>query len=149
MKDRIQKIMKHYNLTAVQFAGETGIQRSALSHVMSGRNKPSLDFVLKIKQRYRDINTDWLLLGEGKMFNEEQQKKQTLPEEGLLFGNNEQEEKTDSVVKSEPAPVYHSKPVVEKEVQKKSSSFDNNEDSEIEKIIFFYRDGSFKTYRSR
>ena len=71
MIDRIKMLMTKKNVSATQFSEEVGIQRSALSHVLSGRNKPSLDFVLKIKSRYPEIEFDWLLLGRGKMINDE------------------------------------------------------------------------------
>ncbi len=67
MLSRIKQIIDKEKLSSTQFATEIGVQRSALSHVLSGRNKPSLDFMMKIKARYTDINLDWLMLGKGKM----------------------------------------------------------------------------------
>jgi len=67
MLSRIKQIIDKEKLSSTQFATEIGVQRSALSHVLSGRNKPSLDFMMKIKTRYPDINLDWLMLGKGKM----------------------------------------------------------------------------------
>lgn len=67
MKDRIAQIMKEEQLTAVQFAKETGIQQASLSHILNGRNNPSLEIVKKIHQRFSYINLDWLLYGEGTM----------------------------------------------------------------------------------
>jgi transcriptional regulator with XRE-family HTH domain len=55
---------------SAQFADEIGVKRSALSHVLSGRNNPSLDFMLKIKLRYPDTNLDWLLIGTGAMMEQ-------------------------------------------------------------------------------
>lgn len=57
--------MQEQNLSATKFAEAIGVQRSAVSHVLSGRNKASLDFVLKIKQAYPEISLDWILLGKG------------------------------------------------------------------------------------
>jgi len=71
MIDRIKMLMTKKKVSATQFSEEVGIQRSALSHVLSGRNKPSLDFMLKIKTRYPEIELDWLLLGRGKMIVDE------------------------------------------------------------------------------
>lgn len=65
MIDRIKKLMDLKNMTATQFSEAIEIQRSSLSHVLSGRNKPSLDFMLKIKNTFPEVNLDWLLLGEG------------------------------------------------------------------------------------
>jgi transcriptional regulator with XRE-family HTH domain len=67
MIDRIKELMDLKKMTATQFAEEIGLQRSSLSHVLSGRNNPSLDFMLKIKSKFPEIRLDWLLLGEGEM----------------------------------------------------------------------------------
>lgn len=67
MKDRIAEIMKKENLAPSSFAESIGIQRSALSHILNGRNKPSLDVIMKIHQAYNYINLDWLLYGKGEM----------------------------------------------------------------------------------
>ncbi len=60
--------MKAKNITARQFAEEIGIQPSGMSHIMSGRNNPSLDFVSKVIRRYPEIDANWLLLGKGEMY---------------------------------------------------------------------------------
>ena len=70
MLDRIRTIMEYYDLTSAQFADTIGIQRSALSHVLSERNKPSLDFVLKIKRAFPEVSLDWLTLGRGSIHDE-------------------------------------------------------------------------------
>jgi len=72
MVSRIKKIMEEKNISSAQFADEIDVQRSSLSHVLSGRNKPSLDFMMKIKKRYPEISLDWLLLGEGNMYPEQE-----------------------------------------------------------------------------
>ena len=70
MTDRISLLLKARNITASQFADEIGVQRSSISHVLSGRNKPSLDFIQKILKRFPEINPDWLLFGKGPMNTE-------------------------------------------------------------------------------
>lgn len=67
MVDRILLVLKIKNLTPSKFADEIGIQRSSMSHIMSGRNLPSLDLITKILGKYPDINSDWLVKGEGPM----------------------------------------------------------------------------------
>jgi transcriptional regulator with XRE-family HTH domain len=67
MVDRISLLLKAKNISASQFADEISVQRSSISHVLSGRNKPSLEFVQKILKRYPEINPDWLLFGKGPM----------------------------------------------------------------------------------
>ena len=68
MINRINLILRAKNLTARQFAEEIGIQPSGMSHIMSGRNNPSLDFVSKVIRRYPEIDANWLLLGRGEMY---------------------------------------------------------------------------------
>jgi len=63
MIERILAILKNKNMSPSQFADEIGIQRSGMSHLISGRNKPSLEFILKILKRFPDIDPTWLLLG--------------------------------------------------------------------------------------
>lgn len=68
MKERIQQIMERETLTATRFAEEIGIQRAAVSHILTGRNNPSLDVVTKILNRFPQVNSDWLLFGKGEMY---------------------------------------------------------------------------------
>ncbi|MDP4290494.1 MAG: helix-turn-helix transcriptional regulator [Bacteroidota bacterium] len=67
MLERIKLILKSRNLSAAQFADEIGVQRSSVSHILTGRNNASLDFLLKVLARYPEIDTDWLLTGKGVM----------------------------------------------------------------------------------
>ncbi len=68
MKDRIAQIIREEQMTAILFARETGIQQASLSHILKGRNNPSLDIIKKIHQRFPHVNLDWLLYGEGNMY---------------------------------------------------------------------------------
>lgn len=67
MKSRIEQIMKEFSLSATEFSERIGISLSVLSHIMSGRNNPSLDVVGKILRSFEEIDSDWLILGKGKM----------------------------------------------------------------------------------
>ncbi len=69
MKDRILEFLRRENKTSSQFADEIGVQASSVSHIISGRNKPSLDFIIKMLQQYEDLSTDWLIFGKGEMFS--------------------------------------------------------------------------------
>ena len=62
-------ILRAKNITAKQFAEEIGIQPSGMSHILGGRNNPSLDFVSKVLRRYPEIDANWLLLGRGEMYS--------------------------------------------------------------------------------
>lgn len=68
MVDRINLLLKAKNITSRQFAEEIGIQPSGMSHILSGRNNPSLDFVMKVVRRWPEININWLMFGKGEMF---------------------------------------------------------------------------------
>ena len=57
--------MDFHELSASLFADKIGVQRSSISHILSGRNKPSLDFVLKITTEFKDVDINWLLEGKG------------------------------------------------------------------------------------
>ncbi len=79
MVNRILSILKDKNITASQFADMIDVQRSSMSHIMSGRNNPSLDFVNKILVAFPDIDTDWLIFGKGNMY-----KSKALTNENLI-----------------------------------------------------------------
>lgn len=66
-KDRIEKVMEIEGLNAAQFAAEIDIKAPTLSHILNGRNNPSLDVLKKILERYPTISSDWLILGVGPM----------------------------------------------------------------------------------
>ena len=69
MINRINLILQAKNITAKQFAEEIGVQPSGMSHIMSGRNNPSLDFVMKVVKRYPEVNIYWLMFGKGEMYD--------------------------------------------------------------------------------
>ena len=62
--ERVKKVMEDHSLSSSQMADKIGVQRSAISHILSGRNKPSLDFILKVLNAFSDVSSDWLLKGE-------------------------------------------------------------------------------------
>jgi transcriptional regulator with XRE-family HTH domain len=68
MKDRITLLIKAKNLTAAQFADEIGVQKSSISHILSGRNNASLDFIQKILLTFPEVNMEWLMFGKGPLF---------------------------------------------------------------------------------
>lgn len=66
---RLQEVMDYYGETASSFSEKIGVQRSSISHILSGRNKPSLDFVMKILDSFPEIELYWLLNGKGSFPN--------------------------------------------------------------------------------
>tara|TARA_X000000368_G_C22883352_1_gene646337 strand:+ start:319 stop:642 length:324 start_codon:yes stop_codon:yes gene_type:complete len=61
---RIAEIMKKKKISASDLSKKINVQKSSISHILSGRNKPSLDFVVKLSNSFGDINLDWLINGE-------------------------------------------------------------------------------------
>ena len=70
MKERLIEFLRIENKSSAQLAEEIGVQASGISHIISGRNNPSLDFVLKMLEKYKYLSTDWLLFGKGAMYKE-------------------------------------------------------------------------------
>lgn len=93
LNERISKIIEYSHLTPSEFADEIDVQRSSISHITSGRNKPSLEFIIKIKSRFPELLWDWLVTGEGEML------KSQLPESEINKENTEEEK-----IKTTPLP---------------------------------------------
>lgn len=133
MIDRIQLLLKTMNLSPSQFADEIQVQRSSISHILSGRNKPSLDFVLKILSSYSEINSEWLMFGKGKMMKEIKSEKENIEVEKNETVPKEKIKKEES--KSETSPTL---PLFDSDKEPKQGK--------IEKMVIFYKDGTFKEY---
>jgi transcriptional regulator with XRE-family HTH domain len=140
MKERIIEFLKQENKSAGQFAEEIGVQPSSVSHILSGRNNPSLDFAIKMLSKYPYVSTDWLLFGKGEMFSDANQidlfsdkpvnegydlfmrpsKSETIRSESINSGNST--ENVDSKA---------NKPGIEKKANR---------------IVWFFEDGTFIEY---
>ena len=70
MKERLVQLLDLEQLTPSKFADIIGVQRSSVSHVISGRNKPSFDFLQKTLKAFPGLNADWLMLGGGTMYDQ-------------------------------------------------------------------------------
>jgi transcriptional regulator with XRE-family HTH domain len=131
MTDRILTIIKYFNLSPSDFAEEIGVQRSSISHLISGRNKPSLEFVQKILARFPEVNPEWILNGKGEML-----KSGASPETGALPFDHpvkEVEEVQEPMKKESP------RLPVRKRIQ-------DSEEKQVEKIIYLYKDKTFREY---
>lgn len=71
LRDRILGFLKKENKTSAQFAEEIGVQPSGISHILSGRNNPSLDFIIKMLEKYPYLSSEWLLFGRGPMYKDQ------------------------------------------------------------------------------
>ena len=89
MKDRIAHIIRAKNLTAAEFALKLGIQPSNISHLLSGRNNPSLDFVKKLKETFPEYNLDWIIFGRGPVTVSEPFVESSLVGQAPLLGEQE------------------------------------------------------------
>jgi transcriptional regulator with XRE-family HTH domain len=139
---RLEILLDYYALNASSFADRIGVQRSSMSHLLSGRNKPSLDFVMKILEVFPDVDLYWILNGTGSFpkNNEEvlENTKKTDPTPskenlsgGDLFSEVYYKEAEKTAIKSLP------------EIKKTNLNF---EEGEIERIVIFYKNGTFKAY---
>jgi DNA-binding XRE family transcriptional regulator len=81
LNERISKVIEYSGLTPSEFADEIDVQRSSISHITSGRNKPSLEFIIKIKSRFPELLWDWLVTGEGEMLKSELPEEKPVPAE--------------------------------------------------------------------
>ncbi|HON17588.1 MAG TPA: helix-turn-helix transcriptional regulator, partial [Salinivirgaceae bacterium] len=70
ISERLQAVMRYKNLSGKDLAEKLHVQRSAISHIMSGRNKPSIDFLERFITAFPDINIQWFISGKGAMFTE-------------------------------------------------------------------------------
>lgn len=109
IQDRIRLIMRSNHMNASQFADAIGVKPANLSHVLSGRNKPSMDFLEKVIEHFPRVNAAWLLTG-------------TAREELSAEHNPNQEVLKDTIAEKK--------------------------DKEIDRIVIFYSDGTFKQYIS-
>ena len=146
MIDRIKKLLETKHMSPSQFADEINLQRSSLSHVLSGRNKPSLDFVMKVKQRFSEINLDWLIFGSGMMLLS--QHEDIVDRVGKVYPEN-LTEIAQQTINFESKPIadpnrkttYNEKKSTDKEVLNVVSLA-----SKAERVIIFYNNGTFEEY---
>jgi len=115
---RLKEVLDYYGESASSFAEKIGVQRSSISHILSGRNKPSLEFVLKILSNFPEVELYWLLNGKGIFPALQSPKiKDSLPP--TLFDNT-----------------------ITTETKKDNTS------KTIDRIIIFYSDGSFENFQN-
>lgn len=140
MKDRIAHIIRAKNLTAGDFALRLGIQPSNVSHLLSGRNNPSLDFVKKLKETFPEYNLDWIVLGVGPM---------TVSEP--LYDTTRSEAASSAPLQQEvPASVDEAKPTLSHApVEPLRLSENGSLNKALEKIILVYADRTFEVIMPR
>jgi len=131
ISERLKYIMKLNQLSASAFAEQIGVQRSSISHVLSGRNKPSLEFVQKVLNRFPKVDANWLVNGSTNM---QQKNIKPVPEDQSFIEGDQEDEKraeeslTDNIVRSEEPISY-------------------GVNKEVERIVVFYSDQTFREFK--
>lgn len=153
MKDKLQQILTEEGLSANRLAGMLNVQAAGISHILSGRNKPSFDLLQKILRQFPQINPDWLLLDDKEMYREEYRRKPSASDASAgsdLFSSF-----------ADVPPVG-----IESNLDKISLSDNNVSDklnnslqmpvacdadnaAKIERILILYSDGSFRDFTKR
>ena len=132
--NRLEGIMANHNLSAASFATKIGVQRSAISHILSGRNKPSLDFLMKVYESFDEVALEWLILGTTTSLPIEVQdldlfKSETINREMLDTPKTNSEAFTENIINS---PTITSKSEIA-----------------LKEIVHFYEDGTFERYKPK
>lgn len=146
MVNRLSQIIKYRRLTSSQFADEVGVQRSSVSHVLSERNNPSLDFITKVIMRYPEINAEWLLTGRGKMVEEIPEDTSANMQAANVNSSGDMQDDLFGGTEHGKAGGMPGIKAIKKETGKGKSPAGS---ANIEKIVFFYNDGSFDEYLPR
>ena len=138
---RLEIILEYYALNASSFADKIGVQRSSMSHLLSGRNKPSLDFVMKIMEVFPEVDLYWILNGTGSFPKNNEEILETTKTPASTSANE----------KLTPGDLFSEINYEAGKTEMKIASETKNqnlisEESEIEKIVIFYKNGTFKAY---
>lgn len=144
MKEKLDILIKSTGHTATSFARLLDVQPSGISHILSGRNKPSFDFVVKILRAFPTINPDWLLLGSDQMYRDgvtspiAPSDKDAL-EDASLFeaAKNIEMSEGENLSENELPSDFH-------QVQISSTT-----SRRIERVIVLYADRSFESYSAK
>lgn len=131
---RLSEILDYYGITAATFSDLLAVNRSTISHLLSGRNKPSLEFVLKVVNQFPEVELYWLLKGEGHFPTQSKNKTKEVPN---LFSEKSVNESEKELIDKIPPDFLTSN----SSPQQMSSDF-----GAIERIVVFYQNGKFKTY---
>ncbi|WP_421830949.1 helix-turn-helix transcriptional regulator [Larkinella sp.] len=129
VNDKIKQVLKDKNLTPSYFADEIGVQRSSISHILSGRNRPSFDIIQKIIRRFPELGYDWIL-------EEDQPLTNVNPRPVAMPAISRKPSPQPEIVDEKPP--YTAPP--------QSSVAKNKEEKTIERILIFYTDGTFREY---
>jgi transcriptional regulator with XRE-family HTH domain len=166
IKDRIEKLIDSEQLTSSKFAEIIGVQRATISHVVNGRNQPSLDLVRKVLISFSTLSSEWLLFGRGPMYKDGKKGQ-------VLFDETESDDSEELKEKLEEQTDEKSSDNSKKQEEKKKSNTNSSDETqaeqtnsetppqktvptaddeiipEVEKIIILNNDKTFTEYRKR
>jgi transcriptional regulator with XRE-family HTH domain len=136
---RLEFILDNYGMNASIFADKIGVQRSSISHLLSGRNKPSLDFIMKILDLYPELDLYWLLNGTGFYLKRDDIKIVSNDSKKLFSPTADKIE--DGVKKK------HENKVDENNISSLSEiPLQLSKSKQLDKIVFFFTDGTFQDF---
>ncbi len=141
MKERILEFLRAENKSSAQFADEIGVQPSGISHILSGRNNPSLDFIMKMLEKYRFLSTEWLLFGRGTMYKDT--KMQSLFDEFNSLNTTDNSASSGEISSKVNSDIIDNKA---DNVEIKNKKLEPSNPSDVKCIVWFYKDNSFKEY---
>ncbi|MFV0418916.1 MAG: helix-turn-helix domain-containing protein [Dysgonomonas sp.] len=158
MKDRIRLIMESERLTPSAFADKLQLGRAVISHILNGRNNPSLDVVTRILSKMNYINSDWLISGTGNMYKTESERKvSTTQQNNFRTSQNELDLFTQTVISSasNPQENEYRKEIIVEQSKKQDEMTENKQiiyqkapERKISKIIIYYSDNTFETFNA-
>ncbi|MBO4469255.1 MAG: helix-turn-helix transcriptional regulator [Bacteroidales bacterium] len=139
MNLRLQQFINAENITQSELADTIGVARGSISHILSGRNKPSFDLIEKMAVCYPALNIEWLITGKGKMYKNHA----PVVQEGDLFDFADEENAApqESVPVQEPTPIRVNIPkatALNKRTQPAKGQ------RIISRILVFFDDGTFQ-----
>lgn len=141
---RLKQIMAYYNLNASSFSDTIDFNRSTISHLLSGRNKPSLEFVMKVLNNFPEVTIEWLLEGKGAF--PRNQEILNFKEEIDTTVTPSIEEKQNKIDNTEIPIVGAPTPFEQDQAPKTSNTLAAKK--KISRIVIFYTDSSFEAYEN-
>jgi len=149
ISNRIREIIEYYGYSPSEFADLIDVARSSISHITSGRNKASLDFIIKIKNRFPEIRWDWLIEGQGEMITLEAK---NINENDPSYEQNNNDIKYTKTIRNDLFSNILEDNYTKNEIEVKplensqNVSKDSNKKSNIRQIVFFFDDGKFEIF---
>ncbi|HHX31098.1 MAG TPA: helix-turn-helix transcriptional regulator [Bacteroidales bacterium] len=146
MKDRIRLIMEKENLTPARFADSLDINRAVISHILNGRNNPSLDVVTKILEVMDYINPEWLISGTGNIYKNGVEKESRHQEPDLFPQEHEiYNQRTEKINQSQGIEFKHTSNQSQGS-DNKPIEIEKRNDRKITQIIIYYNDNTFEKF---